>query len=85
LGHALQPNSKLLNIALQKDLAFLDFNFFYFFMQKKNNPRHHAGHVTNLSLCVVINLFFKKKLKAISQILWLVTGLKYCGLEEDLL
>ena len=44
----LQPNSRLLGITLKKDLIFLNLNFFkIFFMLKKINLRHRAGHVTS--------------------------------------
>jgi hypothetical protein len=45
LGQALQPNLRLLGITLQKNLTFLDFNFFK--IQKIIDPRHRAGHVTS--------------------------------------
>jgi hypothetical protein len=47
LDRALQSNPRLLDIALQKDLIFLDLNFFILFIRKKINLRHRAGHLTS--------------------------------------
>jgi hypothetical protein len=58
LGQALQPNPKFLDITLQKDLTLLDLSFFLvFFIQKKINPRHRAGHVTSNKLDLVLMFY----------------------------
>jgi hypothetical protein len=49
LSQYLQPNSRLLGIALQKDITLLDISFSYiFFYAKKVDLQHHAGHVTSI-------------------------------------
>jgi hypothetical protein len=66
LGQVLQPNSRFFNIVLQKDLTLLDLSFFLvFFIQKKINPWHRAGHVTSFLLepvwyidCLFAKFFF---------------------------
>ena len=49
MGQALQLNSRLFGIDLQKDLILLDLSFFWYFLCKQIDPRHRAGHVTSIN------------------------------------
>jgi len=51
----LQPNPRLLGIALQKYLTLLNLSFFNNFYAKQIDPRHHTDYITSFNYAAWID------------------------------